>query len=868
MTASTITNGKATLTMSDTAHPTLERSSAAAPSSGAERPPSPRLDVPQLLFWGALAIGVAAAGIAVTAGQAVGQAGAVLLLLLFACGLVWFVWMSSGQGRRHGAFPPRGALEAAAFGFHRQEFALIDALDEPAMITDRAGSPIVANAAYLALAEAAGALGDSDRPPMLSRVFGADPAASAPMFRLAKAAGAMQSRRETLPPVRFATDGEPARFDASIGPMAGGRVLWRMRPLQGADATGAGPTEEPFLEDAPFGFFVAAQDGGIAYMNRALRSLLGVGETSQKLRAKDIMREDPARVLRRDRRSFGAMRGQATLRARDGVETIAQTLTYWSPDAGDAATRTLVFVADEDAPVAVRESVVSAPAGVVGFALEHAPVGLAVLDAADPAHAKILDANPALIEMTQGRAIPGAGFIDLFDASEGPTQLNERLRSASIQPSELQLATSPAIAAHLSMAPTPEGGAVAYLINVSEQRELEQRLAQSEKMREIGMLAGGVAHDFNSRLMAVMQMCDYLLRRHPVGDPDYPVLKEMADSAMVARELSEMLMAYARQQTLKREIMEVSDFIAHTQELVRRIVGETIAFDIQHGRDLPTVKVDKTQLERVLVNLATNARDAMTPKDVRIPRDGRLTIRTLRTTSEAARGHGHQPIEEGEYALIEVQDTGVGIRQEDQAKIFRPFHSTKERGHGTGLGLATCYGIIKQMGGYIFFSSTVGQGTVFRIYLPSYQPTEDELAEREQRARRAAEPAITDVAGRGRILLVEDIAPLRRSTARNLQDCGFEVLEAENGEEALEIMDAEPGSFDLIISDVSMPLMGGPEMLRTATPKMLGDAKVLFLSGYAPESFSKILEEYPVSYMSKPVGLPELAQRVKELLSQ
>lgn len=856
---------KAPAAMSDSAHPSLD----SPPVE--EKSPSARLDFPQLLFWGALAIGVAAAGIAVTAGQAVGQAGAVLLLLLFACGLVWFVWVSSGQGRRHGAFPHKGALEAAALQSHWRDFAIIDALEEPSLVTDRSGSPLVANAAYLTLAEAAGALGDSERPPVMSRVFGADPSASAPMFRLAKAAGALQNRREALPPTRFTEDEEPHRFEASVGPMPGGRVLWRLRALKLPEGEGPPPTEEPFLEDAPFGFFVTAPDGAILYLNRALRAVLGVGEAHVRLRAKDIMREDPARALRRDRRSFGANRGQITLRARDGVETSASTMTYWSAEAGDAAARTLVFFAAEDAVAATAPaSAVSAPAAspAAAFAFEHAPVGLAVIDASDPSQARILDANPVLIEMTQGRSIPGAAFADLFDASEGPQVLASRLRQAGSQATELQLATSPAIAAHLSVAATPEGGAVAYLINVSEQRELEQRLAQSEKMREIGMLAGGVAHDFNSRLMAVMQMCDYLLRRHPVGDPDYPVLKEMADSATVARELSEMLMAYARQQTLKREIMEVSDFIAHSQELVRRILGETIAFDIQHGRDLPTVKVDKTQLERVLVNLATNARDAMTPKDVRIPREGRLTIRTLRTTAEEARAQGHQPIEEGDYALIEIQDTGVGIRQEDQAKIFRPFHSTKERGQGTGLGLATCYGIIKQMGGYIFFTSAVGQGSTFRIFLPAYRATEEELADLEARSRRAAEPMVTDVAGRGRILLVEDIAPLRRSTARNLEDCGFEVMEAENGEEALEIMNDNPGAFDLIISDVSMPLMGGPEMLRAATPIMLGKAKVLFLSGYAPESFSKILEEYPVSYMSKPVGLPELAGRVKELLAQ
>jgi two-component system, cell cycle sensor histidine kinase and response regulator CckA len=263
--------------MSDTAQLSIDRPAATAEgATAAPKAPSGRFDLPQLLFWGALAMGVAAAGIAVTAGQAVGQAGAVLLLLLFACGLVWFVWISSGQGRRHGAFPGRGALEAAAFSAQRHEFALIDALEEPALITDKTGSPIAANAPYLALAEAAGALGDSDRPPMLSRVFGADPVASAPMFRLAKAAGALQSRRETLPPMRFVAEGEPARFEASVGPMSGGRVLWRMRPLTPVESEATAEIDEPFLEEAPFGFFVTAQDGAIRYMNRALRAVLGV----------------------------------------------------------------------------------------------------------------------------------------------------------------------------------------------------------------------------------------------------------------------------------------------------------------------------------------------------------------------------------------------------------------------------------------------------------------------------------------------------------------------------------------------------------------------------------------------------------------
>ncbi|MES1200685.1 MAG: ATP-binding protein, partial [Pseudomonadota bacterium] len=431
---------------------------------------------------------------------------------------------------------------------------------------------------------------------------------------------------------------------------------------------------------------------------------------------------------------------------------------------------------------------------------------------------------------------------------------------------ELTLATSPPISCHVQFARSGDGKGIAYLVNVSEQRELETRLAQSEKMREIGELAAGVAHDFNNLLTVVMQTCSYLLRRHPVGDADYPLLKEITDNATNAKELSEMLRAYARQQTFAREVFEVTDFIGQRQELIRRIMGESIKFELRHGRDLPFVKVDKTQLERVLVNLATNARDAMTPKGA-MPKDGKLIMRTSAITAEEARALGHNPIEDGHYAMIEVEDTGSGIKPEHAAKIFRPYHSTKEAGKGTGLGLATSYGIIKQSGGYIFFSTKLGVGTTFRIFLPAYEPTTEEVTEMNERERARISPPTQDVAGRGKILFVEDQAPVRRSIVRNLKDCGYEVTEAENGEDALEILKDRAGQFDMIISDVSMPIMTGPEMLQQTTPAMLGGAKVLFLSGYAPESFSHMLEQFPVHYMSKPVTMEQLVGRVKDLLA-
>ena len=835
--------------MTDISDPGLQRSRA-------------EFDGARALFWVALAIGLASAGVAVAAGPSVGRAGAVLLIAMAAAGMVFLVWLSRGTGKAVGLFPERGAAEAAALVMGRAEHALLDALEEPALITDKAGAPLVANAGYRTLAEQTGALGDSERPPLMDRIFGSDPVLNPAMFRLSRAAAGRQSRRETLPPTRVGARPELVRFEASVSPAPSGRMLWRLRELTGVESAADADARALFVEDSPIGFFAARADGAIVYMNRALRSVLGHGEDGEPMRVRDILKEDPARVLRRDRKSNETARAAITLRARDGHELAATALSIWPNGAADGATRTFVFLAGEDG--AASEPVRAAVAGVSsGSFFDNAPFGAALLDGADPAVSAVLDANAALMDVTQGRASAGMTFVDLFDASDGPQALAQRLRQASREPVELMLATNPPKAAHVYLARADDGRGLAYVINVTEQRELEQRLSQAEKMREIGMLAGGVAHDFNNLLMAMMQNCDFLLRRHPVGDPDYMDLCEINHHALRAKELAERLRAYARQQTFKREVVEVSGFIAQMHDLIRRLLGETITFEVRHGRDLPFIKADKSQLERVLVNLATNARDAM----FEAGRGGKLTVKTSRVSAEEARALGHNPIEEGSYVLIEVADTGSGIKPEDQAKIFRPFFSTKESGTGTGLGLATSYGIIKQSEGYIFFDSKVGRGTTFRIFLPVYEPTAVEVEDMARREREAGQRPLLDVSGRGRILLVEDEDRLRKSIARNLTDCGYEVEEAEDGEEGLAKLAAGPGSYDLVISDVTMPIMTGPEMLKAATADMIGGAKVLFLSGYAPESFGEVLERFAVSYMAKPVGLQPLAQRVKELIA-
>jgi two-component system cell cycle sensor histidine kinase/response regulator CckA len=815
------------------------------------------MDGPRVLFWAALAVGLAAAGVAVAAGPSVGRAGALLLIAMAAAGMVFLVWLSRGAGRAVGLFPSRGAAETATLSMGRAEFALLDALAEPALLTDRAGAPLVANAAWRALAEQTGALGDSDRPPSMDRVFGADPVLNPAMFRLARAAAARQTRCEPLPPTRIGARTELARFEASIAPAPNGRMLWRLRELAPVDAAADPEARALFVEDSPIGFFAARADGAVVYMNRALRAALGC-EDGETLRVRDILKEDAARVLRRDRKASEPSRVSVTLRTRDGGEIGATALSLWPGGAADGATRTFVFFG-EDAS-ATRETPVAAVSS--GSFFDNAPFGAALLDGADPAVAAVLDANAALMDVAGGRATPGMAFADLFDASDGPQALAQKLRNASHQPVELQLATDPPQAVHVYLARADDGRGLAYVINVTEQRELEQRLSQAEKMREIGMLAGGVAHDFNNLLMAMMQNCDFLLRRHPVGDPDYMDLCEINHHALRAKELAERLRAYARQQTFKREVVEVSGFIAQMHDLIRRLLGETIQLDVRHGRDLPYIKADKSQLERVLVNLTTNARDAMLERK----KGGKLTIRTGRATAQEVRAFGNAPVEDGEYVLIEVADTGGGIKPEDQAKIFRPFFSTKD-GAGTGLGLATSYGIVKQSEGYIFFESKIGKGTTFRIFLPVHVPTAEDLAEMSRREQEAGVRPPIDVSGRGRILLVEDEDRLRKSIARNLTDCGYEVDEAEDGEEGLAKLSREPGAYALVISDVTMPIMTGPEMLKAASKDMIGGAKVLFLSGYAPESFGEVLERTKVSYMAKPVGLQPLAQKVKELIA-
>ena len=403
---------------------------------------------------------------------------------------------------------------------------------------------------------------------------------------------------------------------------------------------------------------------------------------------------------------------------------------------------------------------------------------------------------------------------------------------------------------------------IVHLIDTTEQKNLEQKFAHSQKMQAVGQLAGGVAHDFNNLLTAMIGFCDLLLMRHPAGDQSFADIMQIKQNANRAANLVRQLLAFSRRQTLQPKMLDITDVLAELSNLIRRLIGENIELKMIHGRDLGMVKADHGQLEQVFINLAVNARDAM-------PNGGRLTIQTkhiiIDSNNKISRDlippAEDEVIANGDYTLVELIDSGTGIKKDLLQKIFEPFFSTKEVGSGTGLGLATVYGIIKQTGGYIFVNSKEGEGTNFSIFFKRFQPeeikTQTEVVEKT---------VSDDLTGKGTILLVEDESPVREFAARALRNKGYTVLEADCGETALEIMEKQGSEVNLIISDVIMPGINGPTMIEEIHQKF-PNIKVIFISGYAEDIFVNYDTEKDFNFLAKPFTLKQLASKVKEIIS-
>jgi two-component system cell cycle sensor histidine kinase/response regulator CckA len=628
---------------------------------------------------------------------------------------------------------------------------------------------------------------------------------------------------------------------------------------------------------------ITLPDGSVGYANPAWRKLFGRSlsggdvlpvagfaadtETAQRLYA--LVRAASLRQPREEELKLRNVAGkwvQVAVAPISGSGHTVWRITELAPrrpllQPVDAATRQSVVV--QLKPVEQQPGQAQAGPLIPGF-IQGAPVAVALCTA----EGRIVEANAALATLVGAdRArIAGRCVFDYFD--EHTVQATKsRLGSLSVgdvsrAPVEVRFQNDDKRTARLFasrfLADSPAGVAYAiYLVDTTGQTALERQYVQGQKMQAIGQLAGGIAHDFNNLLTVINGVTELLLQRHLPGDPSFADLNTVHSTGLRAASLVRQLLAFSRQQTLQAEVLNLTDLVADWTVTLRRLIGEGVKLKVEHGRDLWPVLADQHQLGNALINLAVNAKDAM-------PKGGDLIIRTAnRTLADNTIVSGDVLVPPGDYILIEVSDTGTGIPTEHLSKIFDPFFTTKDPGKGTGLGLASVYGIVKQTGGFIFPESELGKGTTFRIYLPRHVPRPAAEAPREEEPGR---PALRDPTGDATILLVEDEDAVREFTIRALTMRGYKVIDASGGEEALELIQEHEGRFDLVISDVMMPGMDGPTLVQEIRESYPG-MRVLFISGYDKGALSNHGDRLEnCHFISKPFKLQELTEKVKDVL--
>jgi two-component system cell cycle sensor histidine kinase/response regulator CckA len=621
-----------------------------------------------------------------------------------------------------------------------------------------------------------------------------------------------------------------------------------------------------FLDHAPAGFFSSDPSGEITYMNATLagwldHDLAQVGSGGLKL-SNIIAGDGSALIVAMAGRPGDVKTEQfdVDLKRRAGQSLPARLIhrVAFGQDGGPGPSRTLVL---NRAPG--EEPAEDLRAAEVRFArfFNQTPMAIATIDR----EGRVLRANAAfarLCPQSLKGADGGAGgsiraAVPERDRAAIDVAVAAVARGTSeIPPIDVDLAEDGLRSARLFLSPAEDGGEGAvgtvFALDTTEQRTLQQSFAQSQKMQAIGQLAGGVAHDFNNVLTAIIGFSDLLLTNHRPTDPSFQDIMQIKQNANRAAGLVRQLLAFSRRQTLRPQVLQLGDVLSDLQILLRRLVGEKIDLDVKHGRDLWLVKADLNQFEQVVVNLVVNARDAMADS-------GKIQLRTLNVPAAACAAYNEKTLAPADYVVIEVEDNGSGIPDEVKEKIFEPFFTTKEVGKGTGLGLSMVYGIVKQTGGWVFCDSTVGKGTTFRIFLPRHIPDEKELEVKPD----VVKAPVADLTGRGTVLLVEDEEAVRAFGARALSSRGYTVVEASSGADALEVVAELKGAIDLIVSDVVMPEMDGPTMLGELRKRGI-TCKVIFVSGYAEDAFAKNLpagEEF--GFLPKPFTLKQLIEAVK-----
>ncbi len=755
--------------------------------------------------------------------------------------------------------------------------AFVDAMDEGIILTDLVGRIVYANRAYGDLIGAS----DAKEVHSVERAFSGNADATEAIYRIAQRVREGDSGEEEvrMPGPLNPAEGEGARWYRISGhPLA---VTGRKRPLiawRVADISSERSRQESifqelqyaidYLDHAPAGFLSAEPDGRIVYLNATLAEWLGIDLTRFEpgsLTLASIVRGDAIALLSSP--SEEETRNRTTVIDLDLTKQNGQSLPVRllhrvpvTADGAPGATRTLVLNRSpgEESSEALR-------AAEVRFArfFNNTPIAIAAIDA----KGGIGRTNASFLRLF-GTSIMGGGsrrLIDLVGENERG-KLADALKSATEGQGVVQIdATLSAdrdrsVRFYINPVAEGAGGIEAVIVNaidVTEQRALENQVRQQQKMDSVGQLAGGIAHDFNNVLTAIIGFSDLLLANHRPSDPSFQDIMNIKQNANRAAGLVRQLLAFSRRQTLRPQVLLLRDTLSDISILLERLLGENVKLQMIHGRDLWPIKFDLNQFEQVVINLAVNGRDAM-------PVGGTMSIRTRNLDATESQQFGYKPLPKADYVLIEVEDTGTGMSPEVQARLFEPFFSTKEVGKGTGLGLSTVYGIVKQTGAHIFFTSVFGSGTVFRIFVPRYIPAVGEVTAGQVETN----AEIADLTGTATILLVEDEEAVRAFAARALQSRGYKVFEATSGIDALEVMKESGGAVDLVVSDVVMPELDGPSMLRELR-KTRPDLKIIFISGYAEDAFRKNLPDgEKFSFLPKPFSLKQLAVAVKETLGR
>lgn len=612
-----------------------------------------------------------------------------------------------------------------------------------------------------------------------------------------------------------------------------------------------------FTDNAPVGFFSVDEEGRFVFVNATFARWLGMDIKSllQNGTLHTFLEKAPQNAEAYDVVEGGGAKQMAEVTMKGpGGKTFTASISQVVVHEGSGIVRTRGVVHDLTAERAMRQALKMSEDRFERF-FEEAPLGIAILtDSGD-----LEDCNPALIKMLgykeslEGRQLEA--LVHEQDRSMVMSAL-EKMEGGYLAPIEINLLGAEDNVAVQMVARQLGGGdnLVLHFIDLTKQKALEQQFAQSQKMQAVGQLAGGVAHDFNNLLTAMIGFCDLLLLRHKAGDPSFSDIMQIKQNANRASNLVRQLLAFSRQQTLRPKVQDITDILIEVSHLMRRLIGANIELDVRHGQDMGMVKVDAGQMEQVLINIAVNARDAM-------DNQGKLTIETGAFKNDKAMECGSDEMPPGEWVAIAVTDTGSGIDPENLTRILEPFFTTKEVGQGTGLGLATCYGIIRQTGGYLNIESELGEGTTFTIYLPCAQ--EEEVVVEE---KKIVDDTPKDLTGSARILLVEDEDAVRTFSSRALTNKGYEVVEANCGEDGLEkfkgLSDEE--MVDLLITDVIMPNMDGPTLaghIKETSP----DLKVIFISGYTEEKLKEHMGDN-IWFLPKPFTLKQLAEKVKEAL--